>query len=87
MKTQLDSVSKYRMNSLRTFMLILSHSGVSFNSKRLSILLEKFLEIKGGNLQKIEEAALKLLLYFSLDMEVLLSYIEVGLKGSIEVLI
>lgn len=87
MKTQLDPVSKYRMNSLGTFLSMLSHPKTTYNSKRLSALLEKFLEIKGGNLQKIEEAAIRLLSYFSLDMDVLLSYIEVGLKGSMEVLI
>ena len=53
----------------------------------MPLLLEKFLEVKGGNLEKIQEAAEKILEKFSLDMNVLLSYIEVGLKGSMEVLL
>ena len=87
MKSQLDTTSKYRMNSLRTFLMILSNKNVTFDSKRLSTLLEKFLEIKGGNLSKIEAAANRLLSELALDMNALLSYIEVGLKGSIEVLL
>jgi hypothetical protein len=87
MKTQLDSVAKYRMASLRTFLMILSRPEVTFDSSRLPVLLEKFLEIKGGNLVQIAEAAARLLSEFSLDMNVLLSYVEVGLKGSVEVLV
>lgn len=87
MKTQLDTVSKYRMGSLRTFLTLLSHSKITFDQRRLSALLEKFLDIKGGNLLKIQEAAERILSEFSLDMNVLLSYVEVGLKGSMEVLL
>ena len=50
-------------------------------------MLEKFLEVKGGNLCKIQEAAEKILTEFSLDMNVLLSYVEVALKGSMDVLL
>jgi len=87
MKSQLDTAAKYRMPNLRTFLSILSHSKVTFDPNRLPALLEKFLEVKGGNLEKIQEAAEKILTEFSLNMNVLLSYIEVGLKGSLEVLL
>jgi hypothetical protein len=86
MISQLDTSAKYRMPNLRTFLSILIHSKITFNPSRLPVLLEKFLEVKGGNLGKIQEAADTILSEFSLDMNVLLSYIEVGLKGSLEVL-
>lgn len=57
MKTQLDDVAKYRMPNLRTFLTILSHSKTNFDPSRLPTLLEKFLEVKGGNLETIQEAA------------------------------
>lgn len=75
------------MPNLKTFLSVLAHSKVTFDSNRLPALLEKFLEIKGGNLEKIYEAAERILEKFSLDTSVLLSYIEVALKGSMEVLL
>jgi hypothetical protein len=75
------------MPNLNTFLSILSHSKVTFDPNRLPALLEKFLEIKGGSLEKIYEAAERILSKFPLDVNVLLSYVEVGIKGSMEVLL
>jgi hypothetical protein len=61
MKSQLDAAAEYRIPNLKTFLYILSHSRVTFDPNRLPALLEKFLEVKGGNLEKIQEAAEKIL--------------------------
>jgi hypothetical protein len=50
MKLQLDPPGQYRIPNTNTFLSILSNSKITFNTSMLPMLLEKFLNMKGGDL-------------------------------------
>jgi hypothetical protein len=51
MKSQLDPPGEYRIPNTNTFLEILSNNKVKFRVAMLPMLLENFLNMKGGDLK------------------------------------